>query len=60
MFSGTTCVVVWVWNNVVICANAGDSRAVLFSQGSSGAWSFQPLNRDHKPDEPDEAARIKK
>ena len=29
MFSGTTAVVTLMWNNIVVCANAGDSRALL-------------------------------
>lgn len=60
MFSGTTAVIVLMWNNIVICANAGDSRAMLASQNSVGIWNCNPLSRDHKPDEQDEAARIRK
>jgi serine/threonine protein phosphatase PrpC len=39
MFSGTTTVVVWIWNNTVVCANAGDSRAIISSKNSAGIWS---------------------
>lgn len=32
MFSGTTCVIVYFDNNQIVCANSGDSRAILISQ----------------------------
>jgi len=32
MFSGTTAVTVIIHNNTLICANSGDSRAILCSQ----------------------------
>ena len=60
MFSGTTAVTLVLHNSTLICANAGDSRAILCSQNQAGIWSFQALSRDHKPDEVDEANRIKK
>ena len=31
MMSGTTTVVVLLYRNMVVCANSGDSRAVMFS-----------------------------
>lgn len=43
----------------LICANAGDSRAILCSL-NNGKWNTKQLSRDHKPEEPDEALRIKK
>jgi len=60
MFSGTTAVTVLIHNNSLICANSGDSRAILCSQNQAGIWSFVPLSRDHKPDEQDEANRVRK
>jgi serine/threonine protein phosphatase PrpC len=60
LFSGTTVVVVFMWNNTLVCANSGDSRAILCSSNLAGIWYFTPLSRDHKPDESDEAARVKK
>lgn len=60
MFSGTTAVMVLVHNNTIICANSGDSRAILASQNQAGVWSCVPLSRDHKPDDPDEANRVRK
>lgn len=59
MFSGTTCVFVFLSNNHLVCANAGDSRACLFSL-INGKWAATPLSRDHKPDEMDEAARVRR
>lgn len=50
---GSTAVVALVSPTQVIVANAGDSRAVL-----SRAGVPVPLSVDHKPDRPDELARI--
>jgi len=53
--SGCTAVVVLVTEDGrVICANAGDSRAVLCAGGEAFA-----LSHDHKPDSPEELARIR-
>jgi serine/threonine protein phosphatase PrpC len=60
MFSGTTVVTLLMQNDTLVCANAGDSRAILCSCNQAGIWNFTALSRDHKPDEPDEAARVKK
>lgn len=60
MFSGTTVVMVFMRNDAIVCANAGDSRAILCSSNLAGIWNFTALSRDHKPDEQDEAARVKK
>eukprot|EP01062_Namystynia_karyoxenos_P030605 TRINITY_DN2282_c0_g3_i1.p1 TRINITY_DN2282_c0_g3~~TRINITY_DN2282_c0_g3_i1.p1 ORF type:complete len:591 (+),score=164.64 TRINITY_DN2282_c0_g3_i1:164-1774(+) len=51
--TGTTCNIVLVYGDRIVCANAGDSRAVLSSGGAATA-----LSRDHKPDSPRETARI--
>jgi len=51
---GSTAVVAVVSPTHVVVANAGDSRAVL-----SRAGVPVPLSVDHKPDRPDELARIK-
>lgn len=60
MFSGTTAVVVIAHNNTLICANSGDSRAIMCSQNTAGIWSYVALNRDHKPEDPEEANRVRK
>jgi len=53
--SGSTAVAVMVTPHWVVCANAGDSRAVFSKQGNKA----YPLSYDHKPDDDDEERRIK-
>lgn len=50
---GCTAVCVLLTGNEVVCANAGDSRAVLCRRGRPVA-----LSHDHKPNTPSERARI--
>ena len=52
-YSGSTCVVVFVIGKTIITANAGDSRAILVTNGD-----IIPLSRDHKPNLKDEHERI--
>jgi len=56
-FSGSTCVTLIYTPEKLLCANAGDSRAVL-GRCVNGAWASHDLSRDHKPSEKDEAERI--
>jgi serine/threonine protein phosphatase PrpC len=51
--SGSTCVVVLVTPSHIICANAGDSRAILRRAGF-----VLPLSFDHKPNNVPEMERI--
>lgn len=51
--SGSTCVIVFIINDKIICANAGDSRAILSCKSG-----VRPLSFDHKPDNKEEKARI--
>ncbi|XP_051186782.1 probable protein phosphatase 2C 68 [Lolium perenne] len=51
---GSTAVVAVVEDHHIILANCGDSRAVLCRDGGKPV----PLSSDHKPDRPDELARI--
>lgn len=51
--AGCTAVVVAVHGSLVVCANAGDSRAVLCRGGTA-----VPLSEDHKPRNPLENRRI--
>lgn len=56
-FSGSTACTVLMRENHLICANVGDSRAVL-GQMIDGHWIAMPLSRDHKPEEPSEKLRV--
>ena len=53
-FSGTTCVMVFQIGEKIICANVGDSRAIMV-KGDKAI----PLSIDQKPDDPEESKRIK-
>ncbi|CAO2210436.1 unnamed protein product [Urochloa humidicola] len=53
---GSTAVVAVLARGRIVVANCGDSRAVL-CRGPAGAPPV-PLSTDHKPDRPDELARI--
>lgn len=55
MDSGSTAVLTFVNNEKIICANVGDSRAILISENEN---KIIPLSRDHKPDLPEEKKRI--
>ena len=57
LFGGTTAVIVLVdlTNKLIICANVGDSRAVMCdAKGTAFA-----LSHDHKPNNPEEVLRIR-
>ena len=58
-FSGTTTVSVVIRGTYLLCANAGDSRAIMCRKEADG-WKAIPLNRDHKPDDKNEKERILK
>jgi len=53
--AGCTAVVVIVTPTMIVCANAGDSRAVMSQFAMRHPIA---LSHDHKPDNPDESARI--
>lgn len=55
--SGTTCISIIISQNKVICANVGDSRAIL-ARYENGIYNSINLSRDHKPTETDEMKRI--
>lgn len=52
--SGTTCTLIHVNSSRIFCAFVGDSRAIMVTRQDK----IEPLSRDHKPDLPDEKARI--
>jgi protein phosphatase 2C family protein 2/3 len=51
--AGCTSNVCYINETEIYCANAGDSRGVLFSNNK-----VFPLSEDHKPDNAGELARI--
>ena len=56
--SGSTCMSVLFYENLMISANLGDSRGIL-GKLNDNKWTYESLSRDHKPSEIDEALRIK-
>ena len=58
--SGTTCVLILQIGNKIICANSGDSRAILIYSPDNNNTNTQifPLSLDSKPDLPSETKRI--
>lgn len=52
-FSGTTAIMVIQLDDILICGNAGDSRAVVKTTDG-----VKPLSLDHKPDNEEEKRRI--
>ena len=56
MESGSTVVLTFISNNNIICANCGDSRAILITEKENN--TIIPLSRDHKPELPEEKKRI--
>ena len=54
LLSGSTCIIVHITNNKIICANIGDSRAILITKDDM----IIPLSIDHKPNLPEEKRRI--
>jgi len=55
--AGCTANVCLIVGKTIYCANAGDSRTVLWTQGKT---EHKPLSKDHKPDDPLEKERIAK
>ena len=58
-FSGTTCNLVFQFNKYLLCASVGDSRGILiYDNDTKTNQNIFPLSNDHKPDLPQEFARI--
>jgi len=55
--SGSTCTTLIINLDKIICANLGDSRAVL-ARYEKGIYSAVDLSNDHKPSDPNEMKRI--
>ena len=47
--SGSTCIVVMSIDNLLICSNIGDSRAII-GRTIDGIWAVYQLSWDHKPE----------
>ena len=57
--SGTTCNIVFQFNNHLVCLSVGDSRGILvFDHGNNTNQGIFPLSTDQKPDIPSEYQRI--
>ena len=57
-FSGTTCLLLFIFNNTLICSNIGDSICVLFNCSNEDRWTHETLSIIHKPDIDSEKERI--
>ena len=53
-YSGSTCNLVFILNDYIICSNIGDSRAIMITNNNQ----IIQMSRDHKPELPDESKRI--
>uniref|UniRef100_A0A7S4NTT2 protein-serine/threonine phosphatase n=1 Tax=Paramoeba aestuarina TaxID=180227 RepID=A0A7S4NTT2_9EUKA len=53
---GSTCLLVAIQDQKVICANVGDCRAILVNKSQKETPTV--MSTDHKPDEPSEKERI--
>ena len=56
--SGTTCTLLFLIENKIICSNIGDSQCVLFNCSNQDRWTYEIISIIHKPDEPKEKQRI--
>lgn len=56
--SGSTGVMVMSHEKKLICANVGDSRAVLYRLVDETQLEFIPMSRDQKPSDPAERQRV--
>ena len=56
--SGSTVCLSLLFNKNLICANIGDSRAILCSCNEKNEWKASQLTKDHKPTDKEEYKRI--
>ena len=56
--SGSTVCILLLSNKNLICANLGDSRAILCSCNEKKEWKASQLTKDHKPIDKEEYNRI--
>ena len=57
-FSGTTCLLLFLFNDNIICSNIGDSMCVLFNCSDEERWTYEIISKIHKPDIESEKERI--
>ena len=57
-FSGTTCSLLFILEDKIICSNIGDSQCVLFHCSNEERWTHEIISVIHKPDDPKESERI--
>jgi serine/threonine protein phosphatase PrpC len=57
-FSGTTFVCAVIRGNTMVTGNVGDSRTTIGYRNASGGITGVAVTKDHKPDLPEEKARI--
>lgn len=60
--SGTAAIVIIITPTFIVCANAGDCRAILSNTINAQGNSYNdivPLSFDHKPSDPEEESRIR-
>ena len=57
-FAGSTCVMLFLFNDKLICSNIGNSRCVLFKCTQNDKWSYINLSTEHKPENEEEKKRI--
>ena len=58
--SGSTCVLLFIINETLICSNIGDSQCYLFNCSEEEMWTFESLSIIHKPTDIEEQKRILK
>ena len=56
--SGTTCLLLFIFNNQIICSNIGDSQCFLYHCSNEDRWTHEQLSIIHKPDIDSEKERI--
>ena len=57
-FSGTTCLLLFLFEDYIICSNIGDSICVLFNCSNEDRWTYDIISKIHKPDIQSEKERI--
>lgn len=58
-FSGSTAVTIFIYDSFLLCANVGDSRAILGCFNDRGKmWRAEQISIDHKPELEKERLRI--